>query len=506
MLRHRTLALLLATLATGSSLFACAAPSADDDASSSAGGLRERKIVEVEGYVEGEMVLGVAEARASFRQACDAWTAAQRAALGPTLLDVTCGEGENLTPTSSYSQYAGTVKARLVLTLEEGTAPAKSRTRVVTGQTMLGRAEASKTWSDACAAEITRAKALFGDRFAFGACTKPTNVTQGGSYTTLASDFDVLLLPVTTKVESLDAELAGEMLLDASDARDSFAVACEALGERVRTAVGDRLVSLDCGVPENRTPTGSFTTLASNAKIEVTSGGDAAPIRSAGLLASSGAVLNASDARTLLAQSCLEADAFGRELLGERFLVAACGASTNVTPTGSYTNLRANANQLVVAAGASKLEVESWTTGGMFLGSSDAEAAFDAAARQSLRASVERTGATRVEGFAVGTPENLTPTGSFTTLAAPVKVLVGVDVPEGELPPIASTDRVRGETALNTDEALASWAAACEAAQVKAKVDQGDRFLAAGCGKPVVEATSGSYTTFASDITIWLLP
>lgn len=484
---------------------ACAAPEGDD-ASSNADALTEKKIVEVETYVIGQSAYGVDEAKASFRTACDAWGSEQRALLGSKLLDYRCGDGENLTPDGNTSLFGGAVKARLVVALEQGTTPASSRTKVAVGKAAYGFDDAAKSWRAACSAESKRAKELYGDRLLFTSCPKPQNLTPNGNTLLLASDHQVLLAPASGKTTGLDVDVRGKAAYGADDGYASFDAACVAMGKQMQAIAGAHLVTVDCGSPANVTPNGNTTTFGAKAHVEVTTGDAAlAPVVSTGLFASGDAAYSADDAQASLTKRCDETTALAKELLGARLIASACGASTNVTPEGNTTLLRAPVTVVAMPAGATKVEVEQYVVGKAAYGVADAEASFRDAARAAVRAQVTRTGAARVEGFASATPENLTPSGNTTLLGATVKVLVGVDVAEGGIPPVSSTDRVRGEPAYGADDALQKWAAACQKAVDKAKADQGDRFLAGGCQKPVAEPT-GNTTAYASDVTVWLLP
>lgn len=427
------------------SLVACSAPSSGDAATGDEANLTERKIVEHEAFVTGKYLSSKTDAEASLKAACDAYAAAQRAIAGERLLDSSCGEPQNLASSA-----------------------------LVTGAYLSSLGDAHDAWSKACDAELARAKTIFGDRLLGGGCSAPKNIASSGFL--MASSFEAFVVPPKGKSVKLTGALRGAYLSSLGDGVKGWRAACEAWSTRAAAAYGPHLVVADCGEPAN-TVTSSYLD-GSRTTLEVATGSDAEAVASAGPLVRGGNLSSLGDATQSWQRACDDTLAFAKELLGDRLLAGTCSAPANTT-TSSFL-LGGTAPIAVTSAGAKKIVVEGFAVGAYLSSLGDATASLVKASNDTLRASVARIGAARVEGFEVDEPTSLA--SSSYVFGAKTSILVGYDVPEGGLEAIASTTHVKGPASPSLGDAASGWAKACADAAENAKAEHGARFVAASCG------------------------
>jgi hypothetical protein len=315
----------------------------------------------------------------------------------------------------------------------------------------------------------------------------------------LASPFEAFVLPPVGRSAAIVGRIESAHETTLVEGISAWREACEKWSATAAAAAGARLVTADCGEPTNELESGHL--FGSTAKLEVASGiAGLAPVASGGPQGVAAYESNFAAGIDEWRTACTDSLALAKNLLGDRFIVGSCGAPKNMASERGFL-FSAPTPILAMPAGKTKVTVESWVASEYQSPLADAGAAFLEAANAQLRASVAAIGAARVEGLEVAAPTNA-PLNSGFVFIAPTRVMVGIDLPEGGLAPVASTSHVKPPYADGgLRQAFASWMSACADAAAKAKRDGGARFVGAGCGKPTV---NGSIVE--SDFTTWLLP
>jgi hypothetical protein len=457
--------------------------------------LTERKVVSQTTYVTGTSASYQSDADASLAAACADAGAKQQAIAGAKFLDAACGEGANVSTGSNYLMGA-TLTTRFVVDVVDTKAPASVRTTSLTGASASYLSDATASWSTACAAELERAKTLFGERLLGGGCDAPKNVSHGSNFV-MGSAFHAFVLPGVGERASLTASVLGASSSYESDGLAAWKVACESWGKSAVAVSGAHLVTADCGEPRNIS-TGTNFIFGSTATLAVEGDDANAPAASAGLFSTGASSSYLSDGLVAWQTACTANLGVAKELLGDRMLAGGCGAPKQLS-TGTNYVMGASSPIIVAAAGATKVTLEGYVFSASASYLSDAQDSIGKASVAALRADVARVGASHVEGFEVAEAKNVS-SGTNFILGAKTKLLLGVELPEGSQT-ISQVGTVKGARASYQADAAASWTKACDDAVEKSKTTYGTRFLAASCGEPTYDG-SGTYT---SSITTWLV-
>ena len=482
-------------LAAVTAVAGCTAPSQDAAVTTGESKLTERKIVSQTTFVTGSSASYQSDADASLAAACADAGAKQQAIAGARFLDALCGPGTNVSTGSNYLMGA-TLTTRWVIDVVDAKAPASVRTTSLTGDSASYMSDATASWAKACAAELERAKALFGERLLGGGCDAPKNVSHGSSYI-MGSAFHAFVLPGMGARASLNASVVGASASYESDGLAAWKAACESWGKSVIAVSGTHLVNADCGEPRNIS-TGTNYIFGSTATLAVEGDDANAPAASAGLFSAGASASYLSDGLVAWQTACTANLGVAKELLGDRLLAGGCAAPKQLS-TGTNYVMGASSPIIVTSAGATKITLEGYVFSASASYFSDAQASIGKTSVAALRNAVARVGASRVEGFEVAEAKNVS-TGTNYLFGAKTTLLLGVDLPEGSQT-LSQPGTVKGERASYQADAAASWTKACDDAIDKSKTTYGTRFLAASCGEPTYDG-SGTYT---SSIATWLV-
>ncbi len=480
----------LATLA------GCSAPTQDAAVTTGESKLTERKVVSQTTFVTGSSASYQSDADASLAAACADAGAKQQAIAGAKFLDAACGPAANVSTGSNYLMGA-TLTTRFVVDVVDTRAPASVRTTSLTGASASYLSDATASWAKACAAELERAKTLFGERLLGGGCDAPKNVSHGTTFI-MGSAFHAFVLPGKGAPASLTAAVLGAPASYESDGLAAWKTACESWGKSMVAVSGAHLATADCGEPRNIS-TGTNFIFGSNATLAIEGDDANAPAASAGLFSAGASASYLSDGLASFQTACTANLAVAKELLGDRLLAGSCGAPKQLS-TGTTYVMGGSSPIIVAAAGATKITLEGYVFSTSASYFSDAQASIGKASVAALRNDVARVGASHVEGFEVAEAKNVS-SGTNFILGAKTTLQLGLDLPEGSQT-LSQAGTVKGARASYQSDAAASWSKACDDAIDKSKTTYGTRFLAASCGEPTYDVSGGTYT---SAITTWLV-
>jgi hypothetical protein len=465
------------------SLFACA-----DDAALSNEESEVRGEGQLQTFVVGTFSSDRREARESLDRACDDAIAAQKQIAGTRYRSAKCeSTGQSLVRNGNL--FGANLRVRF-RSDESGQSVVSSRTSTITSPFSSDPKDGYAAWQSGCLAELERAKVLFGSRLAGGGCDEPQTGTNRGAG--LTSSFQAFILPPQGRTAQASGALRGEVSVNRDQALASWRTACETWSNAVAVSAGDRLLTVDCGAPENDLGEGAGNgyLFGSKTTLVASAGTDrgrpvSSALRSTGTLSASRA-----EAYATWTSRCNSDTELAKQLLAERFIAATCGEPNDVSSDGFMFS----SSLTVIAApaiGNQKVDVTAYVVGVQSLNENDARVSLEDAVTTDLRAHVTRTGA-RLASFEIDEPRDIVRTGYL--FGARTELHFSFEGPQAS----RTTDKVRGPE--NTDESAAvlGWATACTDATTRVKNELGNRFLAATCGEPrrVGNAFESSFTTW----------
>jgi hypothetical protein len=442
----------------------------------------EQLLVDVEGYILGDFVSGKADALASLDDACQAWKTTVAETGGERLLDAACGEPEQLADWLFGSKTTASFRA----VVPRGVEAVHAAQHTVLGKLESNLDDKVRTWNEACAAEVERARAIHGSKLLSATCLTPTPDADSGYY---HSAFETVTVPDDVGVVEITGTLAPESHSDLAPTLDLWSEACAAWAEGAAERSGPHLVSYECGTPAQAGFTSSFR-FTSDTRLRVQTG-------KRGATASSGPWFqgeHANLAESLIAWNAVCASELETEraFFGDRLLAATCG---ELAHAGDW-RFEGAVNKIVAGAGETKLGVDGWVMGYVSGDRADARADWSERYRRWLDDMAKAVGVERIEGHEAAMPEAAAePTWFYN---APTKLHLGVDLAEGEAL-VSEESKVTVPSAGNFDDKVDAWEKACSDAVAKAASEAGEAFVAAACGKTTLTQSWG----FESDFTVW---
>jgi len=517
----------LAALAFAAASLGCAG---DDSASQSQDqDLRQQlQEVTIRGYVVGDYASGSkAAAERSWTETCEAWQASVRAAAaGASLRDMSCGEAENLR--SSGYQLTSMAEVTLAVLVPEGSALVESNAEVI-GATHRNLTESLDYWKAACAAEVERARALYGDRLIAATCDRAENMHP--SKRKFASALRLVVRPGAGPATAFDGYVYGP---DASyeDAYAGWKAACDDWVNQRFGEAGARVLGHRCGEPVDidDAPSGYRFVSQPVVDLDVTFPeppaeeppvdgdaeqpveGDEAPeeieevpppvaIITAGPYRygdSTGVLATAFDTWKL---ACDTEIARQSERFGERVLAASCGAPEQV-PGRSDRQFASSVRLVLTPVRGTEIVAEGYVLGAKDGTWTDAQRDFEAQAEAWQQLAVGQVGVEATTGVEISVPTDLDE-GNALWLGAPATLRFAMELPEGAEPIRIDAEPVSGASG-NFDPALASWREACESAIEEQRAIYGEQHLVTLCGAPQDMQASGA--RFESSLTVWIRP
>jgi hypothetical protein len=439
-------------------------------------------VVDVEGYVLGDFISSSKDAGvASFDKACAAWKAKVADAAGSRLLDASCGEPEQL---ASFLFGAKTTASFLAV-VPRGVEAVHAAQHTVLGKLESNLVDKVRTWNEACAAEVERARALHGNKLLSATCLEPTPDAELGHY---VSAFETVTVPDDVGVVEIAGTLVPEGHSNLASTLDLWSKACGAWADSSADLSGAHLVSYECGAPTQVDFTTSFR-FTSETRLRVQSG-------KRGATPSSGPWFqgeHANLAESLMAWNtacAAEIDA-ERKLFGERLLAVTCGELAHA----DNWSFEGAVNKIVAGAGETKVTVDGWVMS-YASNRTPARADWTKRYRRWLDGMAGAVGVEHIEGHEAAMPEPAAEPNWF--YSAPTKLHLGIDLAEGETL-FSEVSKVTIPSSGNFDTKVDAWEKACSDAVAKAASSAGDAFVAAGCGKTTLTQSWG----FESEFTVW---
>ena len=443
----------------------------------------EQLLVDVEGYVVGDFISGnKANAIASFDKACEAWKSSVADVGGNRFLDATCGEPEQL----ADFLFGAKTTASFLAVVPRGVEAVHATQHTVLGKLESNLVDKVRTWNEACAAEVERARAIHGKKLLSATCLAPMPDPEFGYYT---SAFETVTVPDDIGVVEIAGTLVPEHHSNLAPTLELWSKACGDWADGSAEISGSHLVSYECGAPTQVDFIDDFR-FTSETRLRVQTGKRGATPSSGPWF--EGVHANLTESLTAWNTACaaeLEAE---RALFGERLLAASCGQLAH----SDNWSFEGAVNKVVAGAGATKVTVDGWVMGYISGNRANARADWTKRYRRWLDGMVAAVGVEHIEGHEAAMPEAAKePTWFYN---APTKLHLGIDLAEGETL-VSEVSKVTIPSSGNFDTRVDAWEKACSDAVAKAASAAGDAFVAAGCGKTTLTQSWG----FESDFTVW---